>query len=228
MFKNREEAGKELAEKLLQYERKSPLVVALPRGGVVVGYHIAQALKAPLEVVIVRKIGAPQNPELGVGAIAEDKVKYIDTAILDRHQISLNDLQFTEEQEKQELARRKQLYRKGRNLPLFTNKTIILVDDGLATGVSARAALLALKKHHPKQIIFAVPVCSSETAFIIRTLINGVICLQSPEYLETIGQFYEDFNQVTDEEVLRLLGKANETHHVVQWGDKDFSHKIIW
>ena len=172
MFADRIEAGEKLAAKLLTYQNEGPLVIALPRGGVAVGSPIASTLHAPLEVVIVRKLGAPQNLELGIGAIAEDGVEYLDTDMLDYFQVSQGTLHLIQEREIAEMERRKRLYRKGKPLPLLTNRTVILVDDGLATGVSAYAAILSLKKHHPKKILFAVPVCSMETADAISPLID--------------------------------------------------------
>src|SRR5579862_1393721 len=181
MFEDRIEAGKQLAGRLKKYENESPLVVALPRGGVAVGFPIAKTLHAPLEVEIVRKLGAPQNLELGIGAIAEDGVVYLDKDMLDYFQVSKGTLRLIQEREKAELERRRQLYRCGKSLGLLTNRTVILVDDGLATGVTARVAILSLKKHHPKKIIFAVPVCSQETAIAIRLLVDAVICIEHPE-----------------------------------------------
>lgn len=227
MFEDRVEAGKQLAQRLTKYENESPLVVALPRGGVAVGFPIAKALHAPLEVEIVRKLGAPQNLELGIGAIAEDGVVYLDQDMLEYFQVSTGTLRLIQEREKAELERRRQLYRGGKPLGLLTNRTVILVDDGLATGVTARAAILSLKKHHPKKIIFAVPVCSQETAIDIREMVDSIICLEHPEKLDAIGRYYEDFRQVTDEEVLAQLRRINGDTSLPTSVD-DFNHKIIW
>lgn len=227
MFEDRIEAGKQLAAKLKKYEKENPLVVALPRGGVAVGSPIAKALHAPLEIEIVRKLGAPQNLELGIGALAEDGVIYLDENMLDYFEISQSTLRLIEERELLELERRKQLYRNGKPLPLLTNRTVILVDDGLATGVTARAAIMSLKKHHPKKIIFAIPVCSKETVEIIRPLVDAIICLELPEKLDAIGRYYEDFHQITDEEVVAYLRRINgkiPTHITPD----DFNHKIVW
>ena|SRR5258708_673143 len=228
MFEDRIEAGKQLAQKLTKYEKESPLVVALPRGGVAVGFPIAKALHAPLEVEIVRKLGAPQNLELGIGAVAEDGVVYLDHDMLDYFQISQSTLRLIQERETLELERRKQLYRNGKPLPLLTNRTVILVDDGLATGVTAQAAMLSLKKHHPKKIIFAVPVCSKETAVSIQQLVDSTICLKTPEKLDAIGRYYEDFQQVTDEEVLTFLRRINGNTPLPISVESDFNHKIVW
>ncbi|HVA96020.1 MAG TPA: phosphoribosyltransferase [Candidatus Acidoferrales bacterium] len=228
MFKDRIEAGKKLAEKLVKHAKNSTIVVALPRGGVTVGYQVAQLLQTPLEVVIVRKLGSPRNPELGIGAVAEDGVLFWDTDMIDMLQIPNNILRSIKEQEVTELERRRQLYRNGDSLPLLTNKTVILVDDGLATGVTARAALLSIKKHHPKKIILAVPVCSKETGNELRSWVDSIICLESLERLEAIGQYYQDFRQVTDEEVMTLLKKAKEDKLISSPNENGFEHKIVW
>ncbi len=228
MFEDRVEAGKQLAQRLKKYENDSPLIVALPRGGVAVGFPIAKELHAPLEVEIVRKLGAPQNLELGIGAIAEDGVVYLDQEMLEYFQISNSTLHLIQEREMAELDRRRQLYRNGKPIGLLTNRTVILVDDGLATGVTARAAILSLKKHHPKKIIFAVPVCAQETAMHIRSMVDSITCLEHPEKFEAIGKYYADFKQVSDEEVLAQLRRINSDVTLPSTIDHDFNHKIVW
>ncbi len=228
MFADRITAGKKLAEKLIKYTSNNPLVIALPRGGVAVGFPVAQMFHMPLEVVIVRKIGAPHNLELGIGAIAEDNVTFWDTDMVDNLGVSNQELLFLKEQESVELERRKQLYRNGESLPLLTSKTVILVDDGLATGVTACAAILSIKKHHPKKIIFSVPVCSTETANEIRPLVDSLICLESPENLDAIGRFYHNFRQVTDDEVVEILRKAENNYSPRRFAKNGFEHKIVW
>lgn len=227
MFENRFDAGKQLAEKLAN-ERENSLVVALPRGGVSVGFPIAQALGIALEVIIVRKLGSSYDPEFGVGAVAEDGVLFLDSDILDMIKIPNSVLKEIQEKESIEVERRKKLYRNGEPLPLLTNKTIILVDDGLATGVTAHAALLSLKKHHPKKIIFAVPVCSEDTAFAIRPFVDKIICLKSPQELSAIGQYYHNFDQVKDEEVLSLLQTIKKERILSVNIENDFGQKIVW
>lgn len=227
-FTNRSEAGIQLAQKLLKFKDQNPLVIALPRGGVAVGYPVAKALHTTLDVVIVRKLGAPQNLELGIGAIAEEGIVFLDNDMLENLEISYSTLRLIEEREDHELERRIQLYRNGNRLPLLTGKTVIIVDDGLATGVTAHAAILSVKKHHPKKIIFAVPVCSAETAVTIRSMVNTVICLKCPQYLKAIGNYYQDFNQMTDEEVLELLHLGNNERKEQVPMTVDFNHKIVW
>ncbi len=228
MFTDRMDAGEKLAGKLLHYEGQSPMVIAIPRGGVEIGFAVARKLHAPLDVVIVRKLGAPHNMEFGVGAIAEDDVGYIDRNMIEHLQISQSALRLVEAREYRELIRRKQFYRNGESLPLLTNKTVILVDDGLATGASARAALLSIKKHHPKKIIFAVPVCSEDTASAIRLLVDAFVCLEHTEQFEAVGRYYRDFHQMNDEEVMKLLQKSKEKQVSLRFGENGFGHKIVW
>jgi putative phosphoribosyl transferase len=230
MFKDRMTAGKKLVEKLVKHTKNSTVVVALPRGGVVVGSPVARELHAPMDVVIVRKIGPPRNPELGIGAIAEDAVVFLDTDMIDTLQISRQVLSMLQQQEYEELERRRLLYRGGKSLPLLTDKTVILVDDGLATGVTARAAILSIKKHHPKKIIFAVPVCSREAAEEIKSWVDSIICLEVPEKLDAIGQYYEDFRQVSDEEVIALLKEKKDERDASRFasGENSFENKIVW
>ena len=228
MFTDRIDAGKDLARMLKQYKRENPLVIALPRGGVAVGFPVARALRSPLEVEIVRKLGAPQNLEIGIGALAEDGILYLDHDLLEYFQISQSTLRLIEKREKVELERRRKLYRRGKSLGLLTNRSVILVDDGLATGVTARAAILSIKKHHPKKIIFAAPVCSRETAEEIRSLVDSIICVTYPEDMKAIGNYYSDFRQMTDEEVLAFLQKSNGQSSVMTPEESDFNHKIVW
>lgn len=228
VFTNRNDAGIQLAQKLVRYKEQSPVVIALPRGGVEVAYPIARELHSPLDVVIARKLGAPQNLELGIGAIAEDGILFLDNDMLENLQISYSTLRLIEEREEQELVRRKKLYRDGYQLPLLTGKTAIIVDDGLATGVTAHAGILSVKKHHPKKIIFAAPVCSADTAINIRLLVDKVICLKSPNDLNAVGDYYQDFNQVSDKEVLELLHRSRTENDVHDLMVVDFNHKIVW
>lgn len=226
MFETRNEAGLLLSKKLKS--TPNSLVVALARGGVAVGFPIAQNMQLPLEVLVVRKLGTPNNPELGIGAVAENGVVYIDTGLVDLLQISNDVISQLKKKEIVELDRRIKLYRDGKSLPLLTNKTVILVDDGLATGVTSHAALLSLKKHHPKKIVFAVPVCSDDTAKAIKPLVDGIICLETSEHLDSIGRFYEHFDQLTDEEVVQLLEKTDNANHYKESSDDAFTSQIIW
>lgn len=210
LFKDREEAGKLLAAKLKKYKTGNPLVLALPRGGVVVGYQIAKILALAMDVIIVRKIGSPRDPEFGIGAIAEGGI-----SVLDNRSVKI--LGISEEQsaemisrEKKELDRRLELYRGGKCLAFAKGKTVIIADDGLATGVTALAAIQAVRKLNPLKMIFAVPVCSFEASDSIGKKVDEFICLSNRENLRAIGLYYRNFSQVSDEEVLQLLsGSSN-------------------
>lgn len=196
IFSDRRAAGRKLAEALLYKKQSHPVVLALARGGVPVGFEVAMTLSAPLQVLIVRKIGLPSNPELGIGAVAEGKI-----CVWEQEE-EFADLQKKAEQEVQERISR---YRQKKPLPQLTGKTAIIVDDGLATGVTARAAIEAVKELHPNKIVLAAPVGAPETIQKLRELVDDVICLHTPEYLEAIGAYYHNFEQLSDEEVIQLL-----------------------
>lgn len=206
IFKDRRHAGQLLAGKLDRYAGEDTRVLALARGGVVVGHEVAKALKVPLGVLIVRKIGAPSEPELAIGAVAENNVR-----ILDNEQVrgfSAGEIQETIKKENDEVDRRRRLYRRNQPLPLMENKTVILIDDGLATGYTALAAILSTRKLHPKKLIFAAPVCAFDSLKTIAGKVDTVVSLISPSDLGAIGQYYLDFRQVTDEQVATLLKSA--------------------
>ncbi|HSX09547.1 MAG TPA: phosphoribosyltransferase family protein [Candidatus Saccharimonadales bacterium] len=227
MFRDRRDAGEKLASKMAWSEANS-LVLAMPRGGVAVAFPIAQTLKTTMEVIIARKIGSPLDPELGIGAVAEDNVTFLNSDLVDELNISDCIVKFLREKEKEELEKRRQSYRNGKSLPLMTNKTVFLVDDGIATGVTAHAALLSLRKHHPKKIIFVTPICSSQTAVGIRPFVDKIICLESLEDGSSISNYYEDFSQMTDEEVLSLLHKGQEKKIPSTISESDFAQQIVW
>lgn len=210
IFKDRQEAGKKLATELLKYRSENPIVLALPRGGVPIGYEVAEVLHAPLDVIIVRKIGAPGNAEFGIGAISELGVRVLDEetiTLMGLDKIEINNVISLEEIE---LKRRASLYREGRSLPDLKGKTVILVDDGLATGVTANAAINAVKKLNPKKIIYATPVCAQNNAADLKTKIDTVICLAKPLEFLSVGSWYQNFRQISDDEVIDLLKQARE------------------
>ncbi|QQG44590.1 MAG: phosphoribosyltransferase [Candidatus Roizmanbacteria bacterium] len=215
-FKDRKDAGRKLAEKLITYCRDRTLlcpysiVLALPRGGVIVGYEIAQKLNVPLDVIIVRKIGAPEQPELGVGAISENNTLVLNENKISTLGYSKNQIDEVIEKEKKEMKRRIELYRSNRPLPDLKDKTVILVDDGLATGVTALAAITALSKLKPKQLIIALPVCSNTASRSFNLKVDDFICLHSLFDFQAIGLYYENFEQTTDEEVINLLKKSRD------------------
>lgn len=207
-FKNREAAGQKLAEKLLAYKSKEPLVLALPRGGVPVGYEVSKMLETPLDTLVVRKIGAPENLELGVGAIAPGDVIMIDNNSLNTLGLTEKDVEPIIKKEMEEMKRRILHYRSGEYSQNGSADTIIIVDDGLATGVTARAAVeSALLQYKPLKLVFATPVCARESAEMLRNLVD-VVCLEEADDFVAVGYWYEDFPQTTDEEVVELLEKA--------------------
>jgi putative phosphoribosyl transferase len=217
-FRDREEAGRLLAEQLREYAGEAPLVLALPRGGVAVGYEIARALDAPLDVMMVRKLGVPWHPELGMGALAEGGAVYINQEVLQEAELEPEELWTVIAEEARELERRVQRYRGGRPLPELTGRTVILVDDGLATGGTARAAVRALRGFGAGRIILAVPVAASQTAEQLREEVDALVCVQEPGNLWAIGTWYEDFHQMSDEEVLVLLDQTHQSTGVSPLG----------
>ncbi|MGZ5326069.1 MAG: phosphoribosyltransferase family protein [Solirubrobacterales bacterium] len=208
-FRDRAEAGAELAQRLMSLRESDPVVVALPRGGVPVAHEVAAALEAPLDVLVVRKLGAPANPELGIGAVAEDGTGVIDHRAVRALGVSDTELREILDRETAELRRRADLYR-GERAPLeLAGRTVILVDDGVATGVTNTAALRAIRTRGPKQIVLAVPVCAPEVAEMLAVEADQVVALLRPPALGGVGRWYEDFSQVPDDEVLRLLHSSD-------------------
>lgn len=204
-YKNRLEAGKNLANILSRRNYKNPIILAMVRGGVPVAYEISNALNIQTHVIVVRKLGAPENPELGVGAIAEEDVKFIDYETVEYLEISSTELAKVIDRERKELQRRVSIYRQNKSLPDLSGKTVILVDDGLATGVTARAAIELVNNYNPNKIVFTSPVCAIETSTYLKTVVDEVICGITAYEMHAIGNYYSDFGEVTDEEVLRYL-----------------------
>lgn len=209
-FFDRQQAGKILAKYLKKYTDKSDVIVlALPRGGVPVAYEIAKTISAPLDVYIVRKLGVPGQEEFAMGAIAMDGTILLNQEIVQDLGISKTAIADVIKSEQEELNRRKTIYRANRPLPHLTNKTIILVDDGIATGATMRAAIQALQQQKPKYLIVAVPVAAMDTCEKIETMVDEFICPLRPLFFYGVGVWYVDFSQTTDAEVLELLAKAN-------------------
>ena len=209
MFRNRSEAGSRLAAQLDRYkDRNDVIVLALPRGGVVTGYEIARAIGAPLDVLIVRKIGFPYQPELAAGAVAETGSVVLNRDIISMGGLSEEAFRPEVDRQKEEIARRIVLYRAGRKLSNLTGKTVILVDDGVATGATMKAAITALKKEHIAKLVVALPVGPPETVEVLRRMVDEFICLETPLYFMAVGAHYGDFTQVTDEEVVKLLQRS--------------------
>ncbi|HZP95428.1 MAG TPA: phosphoribosyltransferase family protein [Candidatus Limnocylindria bacterium] len=185
-----------------------PIVLALPRGGVVTAFEIARALRAPLDVLVVRKLGAPAQPEFGVGAIAPGGVRIVDRASMRLAGMDDEDLERVAAEETRELERRERRYRAGRGPVDVRGRTAILVDDGVATGVTARAAIATLRKRGAARIILAVGVCPPETAERLRHEVDDLVCVLMPEGLTAVGPYFDDFRPVADEEVVELLKRA--------------------
>lgn len=208
IFVDRKEAGIQLAEPLLQYRNENPIVLALPRGGVPVGYEVAYALGAELDVIVARKIGAPFQPEYGIGAIAPGGVRVLDEASVRILRISESYIEKVVAEETVELERRIRRYRGDRPPPVVEGRTVLLVDDGIATGRTAQAAILSLRKQNPRRMVLAAPVCAQETANELRRLVEDAVFLMTPVFFEAVGRWYDDFRQVSDEEVVALLERA--------------------
>lgn len=207
MFFDRREAGERLVERLLSFAGKDVIVLAIPRGGVLVGDEVAKHLGATLDVVIPRKIGAPGNPELAIGAVVDKDKVILNEELVEA--LRVPDEYIIEEVEKElkEITRRREKY-SGKKEPLnLKDKTVIIVDDGLATGYTAIAAIRAIKKDEPKKIILAVPVAPTETYERLKEEVDEIICLNTPSLFFAVGQFYTDFSQVSDEDVVAILSK---------------------
>ncbi|MET4657633.1 phosphoribosyltransferase [Streptomyces fungicidicus] len=208
-FRDRRQAGRELAARLRERRDEGalpdPVVLALPRGGVAVAAEVARALDAPLDVLVVRKIGAPFHEEFGVGAMAGDGVPVFDEDSLLRLGLSESDLAAVVARERAELRRREERYRQGRPPPDTRGRTVVVVDDGLATGSTARAALRALRARDPGRLVLAVPVGAAEGLALMRSEADEVLCLHEPAAFMAVGQWYEEFDQLTDEDVLDAL-----------------------
>ena len=208
-FRDRRQAGSDLADWFLEWQETPRLtdvvVLALPRGGVPVAAEIARALHAPLDVLVVRKIGVPGNPELGIGALVDDDEPVFDRQALAVLGITEDELRADVAQERRELHRRERRYRRGRPGPRLRGRTVILVDDGLATGATARAALRYLRRQNPRRLIMAVPVGSPDVVLSLRDDADDVVCLHQPEHFRAVGQWYADFEQTSDAEVEHTL-----------------------
>ena len=208
-FRDRTDAGKQLARRVLRAQPPAPIVVlGLPRGGIPVAAPIAAALKAPLEAFIACKVGAPGHAELGIGAVAEGSEEIVESAAAAQLGIGSEQLQSLAARPARSCAGGSRSIARGRELPPLAGRTVILVDDGLATGVTAEAALHSLLRHDPQRLILAVPVCAADTRDRLRHLVDELICLQVPDNFYAVGQWYDRFEQTTDGEVLELLAAS--------------------
>lgn len=212
IFRNRQDAGELLAKRLARYrDDPSALILALPRGGVPVGYVLSEALRLPLDVFITRKIGAPDNPEYAIGAITEVGHVFLNPeaqAVLDAYSSSMEYLEDAIRIQNEEIARRQVLYREGRPLPRLTDRTVLLVDDGIATGATFLASVEALRVLGVKRLVAAIPVGPPETLTLIRAKVDEVVVVREPEAFVAVGNYYVDFRQVEDTEVIRYLRDA--------------------
>lgn len=205
-FKDRTDAGQKLALQLHKYSQMANgIVIGLPRGGVPVAYEVAQALKLSLDIVCPRKIGAPGNPEFALGAVTESGEGIIDADLVQMLGVDADYLQAEIESERKEAQHRLEYYRKGLPPRILRGKTVIIIDDGLATGATMKAALASIRKESPEKVVVAVPVSPSETLEEMKELADEVVCLEIPLFFQAVGQFYEDFGQTTDKEVICLL-----------------------
>lgn len=211
LFRGRRDAGKKLAQRLLKYAgREDVIVLALPRGGVPVAYEVASALKSPLNIFIVRKLGWPGHEEMAIGAIASGGVRVLNEDIVRHLNIPDTVIEAVAQRELRELERREQAYRGDRPPPELKSRTVILIDDGLATGASMRAAIVGVRAHSPAAIVVAVPTAALETCEALEPEVDQIICATTPEPFYGVSKWYADFSQTTDEEVRLLLEEANQ------------------
>jgi putative phosphoribosyl transferase len=216
-FRNRTEAGRLLSHKLLAYANQRNLIVlALPRGGVPVAFEVAKVLHAPLDVFLVRKLGVPGHEELAMGAIASGGVRVLNDIVIDAFDVSPQTIDMITAKEQEELERRERHYRGDGSMPDLRQRTVILIDDGLATGSTMRAAVAALRQQQPARIVVAVPTAARETCKHFEAEVDEIICAQTPEPFVAVGMWYRDFSQTTDQEVHDLLERAAEERRLVE------------
>lgn len=209
LFPDRRHAGRILGERLLRIDIDNPVILALPRGGVEVGYEVASLLRAPMDVIVARKLGAPMQPELGIGAVAPGGIMLLDDRMIRQLELSDSEVADVVARERAEMQRRIREYRRG-DAPLdLTGKTAVIVDDGLATGVTALAAIRAARAAHAARVVLAIPVCAPETAAAIEAEVDVFVCLEQPEPFVAVGAWYEHFGQTSDAQVIELLEEAN-------------------
>ena len=205
-FENRRTAGRAVAAELSAYAHRPDVVVlALPRGGVPVAFEVAEALKAPLDLFLVRKLGAPRHRELAMGAIASGGVRVMNDDVVRWYGVSPDEIEEVAQEEQRELERREEVYREGREALPLEGRVVILIDDGLATGSSMRASVKAVRMHRPARIVVGVPIGARETCDELSAIADEVVCVRTPEPFVSVGQWYGHFDQTTDEEVRDLL-----------------------
>jgi putative phosphoribosyl transferase len=214
-FRDRADAGRRLAERVRNLQLTSPIVLALPRGGVPVAAEVAAAIRAPLEVFVARKIGLPGHEEFGIGAVAEGVFDPVRSARFEEFGLNKSDFEVFAQRERHEVDRRVRMYRGSRSLPDVRGRDVVLVDDGLATGVTAEAALRSLRTLGPQRLVLAAPVCAQETARRLERMVDDVVCVETPADLVAVGHWYDDFTQTTDDEVLALLAPDKSIEEIV-------------
>jgi putative phosphoribosyl transferase len=206
-FQDRSDAGRRLAKALASYKKRHPIVLALPRGGVPVAAEVAAALDAPLDLILVRKIGVPTQPELAMGAVVDGAAPIVvrNDEVIELSGTTSDEFEATCARELEEIERRRQLYLGDRARAEIAGQVVIVVDDGIATGATTRAALQAIRNRKPKELVLAVPVAPPDTIAQLRGEVDALICLETPELFGAIGYFYRDFRQVSDQEVIAIL-----------------------
>lgn len=210
-FNDRTDAGKILSERLSEYaNREDVLILALPRGGVPVAFEVAKELNLKMDIFIVRKLGVPGNEELAMGAIASGNIRVLNEDVIRSFRIPQKAIDEATANELEELERRERIYRKNRPVPKISGSTVILIDDGLATGATMRAAVAAVKTKNPEKVIIAVPVAAPDTCSDFGSEVDEVMCVATPEPFYGVGAWYEDFSQTTDKEVCDLLDRATK------------------
>jgi predicted phosphoribosyltransferase len=210
IFANRVDAGRRLASALDKFAESDAIVLAIPRGGVVVGYEIARKLNLSLDIVVPRKIGAPHNPELAIGAVTEDGTIQLNNNLVQYLSVSKDYIEQACEQQRLEITRRLKRYRGDIPYPNLTKRIVIIVDDGVATGATIQAALASIRKKKPALIVVAIPVAPPSIIEDLQKKADRVICLSIPEFFSAVGQFYRNFRQTSDEEVKRLLESSQK------------------
>jgi predicted phosphoribosyltransferase len=221
-FKNREEAGRRLLERLIQYrDEPAAIILALPRGGVAVGYQLSLGLHLPLDVFITRKLGAPDNPEYALGAVGETGAIYLNPGAMAAYGLSRSDLEEVVQVQQREIARRQDLYRQDRHLPTLTDRIVILVDDGIATGSTFFASVQSIRHLKPRRLIGAIPVGPVETIREARVQVDELIVLATPDPFWAVGNHYIDFAQVSDHDVVDYLNLADES--LLGWKERTHS-----